>query len=456
MSSLFGTLWLSVGAMEIDQKVMNATANNVANANTPGYSRQRAVLVEGDPITLGRIVLGSGVQLQKLESVRDPILQVRIQQETQRQGEMDALVTGMNQVQVMFTNSDGDLGAQISTFFASLDRLAIDPQNLALRQGVLTAAGNVANSFHLLTKNLSTQRQNLDLSVGQAVDQVNELTAQIAQLNGQVDGLQKLGEDASAFVDQRDLLIEKLSDLIDVTSIRSDNGISLITGNGTALVAGTESFALSTQVTVAGVQDIFAQGTDITATIRSGKLAGLLAVRDQKIPELMTSLDTLAAGLANAVNSAHHAGFDLSGNPGGDLFVAPQASGTGAAANLAVQITDPALIAASSDGSAASNGNIGLLSAVHDQAVVAGRTPTDFYSSLVFGVGSDVANGTAEQNASSLIMTQLQAQRDSVSGVSLDEEAANLIQFQRAYEASARMVATINDILDTTINLGRY
>src|SRR5215467_10535827 len=143
MSSLFGTLWLSVGAMEIDQKVMNATANNVANANTPGYSRQRAVLVEGDPITLGRIVLGSGVQLQRLESVRDPILQVRIQQETQRQGEMDALVTGMNQVQVMFTNSDGDLGAQISTFFASLDRLAIDPQNLALRQGVLTAAGNV-------------------------------------------------------------------------------------------------------------------------------------------------------------------------------------------------------------------------------------------------------------------------------------------------------------------------
>ncbi len=244
--------------------------------------------------------------------------------------------------------------------------------------------------------------------------------------------------------------------VVDVSAIQSDNGLTLTTSNGTALVAGTRSFDFSTQLDISGVQHIFSQGNDITGKLTGGKLAGLIQVRDQKIPGLISQLDSLASGFATAVNTAHRGGFDLDGTAGGDFFAPPPAGGAGAAAALQVAITDPALIAASSDGSAGSNGNVLALAAVHDQAVAGGQTPADFYSNLVFSVGNDVSNGSAEQDASQLVLRQLQDQRGSVSGVSLDEEATNLIQFQRAFDAAGRMVSTINEMLDVAIHLGQY
>ena len=457
MSGLFGSLSIAVGALLAEQTAQEVTANNVANANTPGYSRQRPDFTTKDPVVLGTLTLGTGVLLQKIESLRDPVLELRIHEETQQQGSLDALVSAMQQVEVMFNNqSSGDLGQLFSNFFSSLQQLSTDPGSLALRQGVLTTAGNLASGFRTINNNLQGQRTNLDLNVVQAVTQVNTLTAQVAQLNGQISGLENLGKEANTFIDQRNQLINQLSQLVDVASIQSDNGLTLTTSNGTALVAGTRSFDFTTQIDVTGVQHIFSQGDDLTRQLAGGKLAGLLQVRDQKIPGLISQLDTLAAGFANALNTAHQAGFDLNGNAGGDFFIPPPAGGQGAAAGLQVAIIDPALIAASSDGSAGSNGNLLALAAVHDQAVANGQTATDFYSNLVFGVGNDVSNGSAEQDASLLVLRQLQNQRGSVSGVSLDEEATNLIQFQRAFEAAGRMVSTVNEMLDVAIHLGQY
>jgi flagellar hook-associated protein 1 FlgK len=174
-----------------------------------------------------------------------------------------------------------------------------------------------------------------------------------------------------------------------------------------------------------------------------------------KIPALQSSLDQLAAGLATALNTAHRAGFDLNGTAGTDLFVPPAAGGVGAAAALSVAISDPAFLAASSDGTPGSNGNLAAISAVHDQAIAGGQKPLDFYSRLIFQVGSDTSNTAADLDASQLILRQLEDQRSSISGVSLDEEAANLVRYQSAYQAAARVVSTVNSLLDTVVNLGR-
>ena len=454
MSSLFATMAIATGALQAEQGALSATTNNVANANTPGYSRLVPVLVENDPVIVGSIAYGTGVSLQNLQGIRDPILQLRIQEETQQQGQLNSFVAGMQQVQVNFNSSTGDIGTQISNFFSSLDQLSTSPSSLAVRQGVLTAAGNLATAFNNTADALSSQQHNLDLSIGQAVQQVNTLTSQIAALNAQIMTAQGVNQNASAFIDKRDVLIGQLSSLIDVSEIRSDNGLTLTTSNGTALVVGNQSFALSTQSNPSGLQDVFAQGKDITTQIASGQLAGLVQVRDQKIPALLSSLDALASGLATALNTANQAGFDLNGAAGGNLFVPPPASGTGAAGSLAVAITDPALIAASSDGSAGSNGNVAALSAVHDQAVAGGQNPTDAYGNILFSVGNDVANGSAELSSSQLILQQLQDQRGSISGVSLDEEAANLVQFQRAYEAGTHIITAVDEMLATVINMG--
>ena len=454
MANLLATMSVGTGALAAEQGALEETANNIANVNTPGYSRKEPQFSENPPVILGPMTFGTGVSLENVSSIRDPILQLQIQQETGQQGQLDALLTGMKQVESQFTAQSSDIESQLSGLFSSISQLSTDPASVPLRQGVLTAAANLASTFQITANNLTRQRTSLDQSVTQAVEQVNTLTQQIAKLNAQISSLENLHQDASTFIDQRDVAIGKLSGLIDVSEIRSDSGITLTTSNGTALVSGNLSFTLGTQPDVSGVQHILAQGKDITAEINSGQLGGLLEVRDQKIPALLSSLDTLAAGLANAFNGANAAGFDLNGNPGGNLFTSPPAGGQGAAASMAVAITDPALLAASSDGSAGSNGNLANFSSIHDQAIINGSTPSAYYSNLIFGVGNDVANGSAELQSSQLILQQLQDQRGSISGVSLDEEAANLVQYQRAYDAAARVVDTVNQMLETVINMG--
>ena len=244
--------------------------------------------------------------------------------------------------------------------------------------------------------------------------------------------------------------------MIDVSVIDSGHGsVSLTTNQGTALVADTAAFALETRLGTDGMEHVFAQGADITATIAGGQLAGMLQMRDRTIVALLGDLDTLASGLITSLNTAHHQGYDLAGNQGGDLFT-PTAPGTSAAATFSLQITDPSLLAASSDQSPGSNGNLAILSAVATQPVAGGQTPTNFYARVVFQVGSDVSNSSAELDASGVILQQLQNQRAAISGVSLDEEATNLLRYQRAYQASARVITTINELTSVVINLGRY
>lgn len=449
MSSLNASLSTALSGLGAEQGALEVTTNNVANVNTPGYSREVPELVASDPVVEDPLTLGTGVTLQTIESVRDPILESQIQQETQTQGQLSTLASALSQTQTSFTSTTGDIGTAISNFFDSVNQLSTNPTDVSLRQGVLTAANNVATAFNVTANNLTSQRTSLDQSVTQTVGQINQLTSQIAQLNGQISDLESTGENAGTFLDQRGQLIDQLSALVDVSVIPTDQTLTLTTANGTALVAGSQSFQLSAQPDSSGMQQIFSQGSNITSNIVSGQLGGLLQARDQQIPAIQTQLDSLAAGLANAVNQVQTSGYDLNGNAstGNPMFNPPPASGSGAAASLSVAITDPALIAASSDGTAGSNGNAERLYALNNQAVVNGQSPTDAYSSIVFNVGNAASNASAEQSASSLTLQQLNDQRSSVSGVSLDEEAANMTRYQQAYAASAQVITAINNMM---------
>jgi flagellar hook-associated protein 1 FlgK len=453
MSSLNASLSTALSGLIAEQGALAATTNNVANVNTPGYSREQAVLVAGDPVVVDPLTFGTGVSLQSVESVRDPILESQIQQQTQAQGQFGALASALEQTQINFTTTTGDIGTSISNFFNSINQLSANPSDVSLRQGVLTAADNLATSFNSTANQLTQQQSSLDLNVVQQVSQINQLSQQIAQLNGQIGNLQNVGENAGTFVDQRTQAIDQLSSLIDVNVIPSDNTLTLTTANGAPLVTGQKSFQLATQTTAAGLHDVVSQGNDITSQITSGQLGGTLTARNQQIPAIQSQLDTLAAGLANAVNGVQAGGFDLKGVKGTNLFTPPPAGGVGAAASLSVAITDPTLIAASSDGSPGSNGNAEAMYALGSQAIVSGQSPTDYYSGVVFDVGNNVSNAQAEQSASTLVLQQLNDQRAAISGVSLNEEAANMVQYQDAYSASAQVITTINDMMNAIINM---
>jgi flagellar hook-associated protein 1 FlgK len=212
---------------------------------------------------------------------------------------------------------------------------------------------------------------------------------------------------------------------------------------------------LATAVDSTSKQRIYSsQGKDITQEISGGQLGGMLQARDQTIPAFQAQLDSLAGGMVASLNTAHAMGTDLNGDPGGNLFI--PITGAGAASGMALAFTDPALLAAGSDGTSGSNGNIGNLAGVATQPVANGRTPSGAYSNLVFQAGMSVSDGTAELDASTAMLQQLQQQRSSISGVSLDEEASNLLLYQRAYQAAAQAVSAVNQMLQIAINMGSH
>lgn len=453
--SLSSSMLIAVQSMLTEQGAMNVVSNNIANVNTPGYTREVANLVETPPATYAGLQFGTGVMLESVQSVRDSVLQLRLNQETQNQGKFNTLSTGLNQIQTLFNEPAGSgLQGLISQFFNSFQQLSADPTNSGLRQAVISSAQSLAAGFKQTATALITQQQDADQAVVQTTQQINQLTAQIAQLNGQIAATSGGGQNANTFVDQRTQLINRLSQLVDVQSISADNGsLTLTTTGGAALVVGNQSFNLQTQVDPStSFHDVYSQGTNITSSIQSGNLAADIQLRDQEIPSILNNLDTLANGLATSVNTQNAAGFDLSGNPGGNIFVPPTGV-AGSALNLSVAITDPNAIAASSDGTPGDNGNATALANLQNQNIISGQTPINFYSGTVFQVGSDAANAASQLSGEQLLVQQLQDQVNSVSAVSLDQEGANLVLYQNAFNASARVATIVASLFQTAINM---
>jgi len=451
---------IALQSLLTQQGALGVVANNIANANTPGYTREIPILEEDPPVMVGNVLVGTGVSMTGVESVRDQILNLRIQQETSQQSSLGSYLDSMNEVQAVFNETQGvGLQSDLSSFFNSFQALAANPTDSSLRQGVITAGQNLSNDFNQASQNLSTIQQGLDQSVVQTVTQVNQLTSQIANLDQQIQAVSVSGQGAGTLEDQRDEALQNLSQLVDIAEVTSEDGtLSVTTTNGTLLVQGNQSEALSVETnSQTGMHDVFSQGADITSTITGGELKGYIEARDTDNPSAQSSLDNLAASLISNVNFQQTEGTDMTGAQGTDFFTpfTPSVPGSnaGAAASMSVALTNPNQVAASSDGTVGNGDNATALANLQNQNIVSSQTPADYYSNLVFQLGNSVSNATTQQDAVSSVLQQLNNQLSSISGVSLDEEATNLILYQRAYEASARVMSVLDELVSDTINM---
>ena len=452
--SLNTSLSIAVQSLAASTSALQITNNNISNANTPGYSRQIAILQEAAPQTQGNISLGTGVVLEGFQSVRDELVQMRIQQETQDQSGANAQLTNLQQIQPTFTTSTQDIGTQMSALFSSLSSLATSPSNSTLRQAVLTAGQNLATAFKSASSSLTSQQSGLNAQVSQDVTQINQLAAQIAALNPQIAQLQASGQDGGTLQDQRSQLELQLSALTSVSVVKTNNGDTITTGNGTPLVLGSQGLALKTTTGSNGAEQVTdLNGNNITSTLTTGDIGGTLQTRDVTIPGLLNQLDTLANQVGTAFNKVQAGGFDQKGNAGSSFFNV-STTVAGSAGSISMALTDPALIAASSDGTAGSSGNLANFTALQNTALPSGETPGDAYASLVYQVGSLTANATAESSATTASLAQLKTQLSSTSGVSIDEESTNLLTYQQSYEAAARVVSTIQQLFSVLNNMG--
>jgi len=247
MASLGSSLSIAVQSLDAATGALQATNNNIANANTPGYTRQQVVLQEAAPSADGNLSIGGGVVLEGFQSVRDELVQTQIQQETQAQGGANAQLASMQRIQPIFTTSTDDIGTQMSALFSSLSSLSTNPTSSSSRQAVLTAGQNLATAFNSASTTLTEQQTGLNTQVTQDVSQINQLTKQIAALNPKIANLEALGQDGGTLEDQQNQLVLQLSALTNISVTQTNEGVTLTTGNGTALVVGDQSYALQTK-----------------------------------------------------------------------------------------------------------------------------------------------------------------------------------------------------------------
>ena len=475
MGTLFGSLEIGRNSLLAQQLGLSVTGNNVANVNTPGYSRQQVELETSPSLITSIGEIGTGVDVKTVSSVRDRFVELRVSQGTQDQSREQALSDVLQQVQSVFNANDSSLQQNISEFYNSFSTLATDPESVPFRNSVITQARNLASSFQSSAQQLVDIRQNLNQQVSSVVDQVNSLASSISSINLNIVSTEAGGASANGLRDQRGELINKLSELVDVSYYEAQDGtVTISLAGGQSLVtAGFVQPLRAVSNPPDGTVHVMSGLTDITTRVGSGKLAGLVQARDQLIPAYQTDLDNLASDIISSVNSQHHLGVDLYGNAGVDFFN-PVAAGSSAALTFSLNPTiaaDSQTIAASQtdplptspaptpnpghSGAPGDNSNALALANLASQKLASGGSLTyaQAYAALQFKIGTDTQSAQQSADTQSALLNQVKNLRDSVSGVSLDDEAINLIRFQKAYEASARFISVIDQVTSDMIGI---
>ncbi len=459
MTSLLAGLEIARQALQAQQFGLDVTQNNIANVNTQGYARQRVALTPGPPGVQYDCQPNQGVRVGAVESARDSFIDYRVNQELSLQSQLDTSSSALQQVESLF-NEDSNSGLQssINSFFNSFSSLANTPEDASLRQQVLANGQALGAQFKQVYEQLQTIQQSQDGQVADTVNQINTLTSSIAQLNVEVAAARGTNNNENTLRDQRQQLVDQLGGLVDISYCEDDSGSLMITTRqGASLVAGTTSNPWKTVPSPAlgNLLSVYSGNTDITSTIQSGKLGGLLDVRDSKVTSYLNQLDDMAAGIISKVNAQHVQGVDLNGDAGGNFFTPfvqqTPGSNQGAARAIEVAISDPDKIAAGGVGEGAgSNTNAKLLADVQNQALLPGDSANlnQHYQNLIFTVGLDTKTAVDSLDTQNQVLTQLQNQQDSVSGVSLDDEAVSVLRYQKAYQANCQVISVLDTLTD--------
>lgn len=444
-------------ALMAQQLALNLTAHNIANVNTPGFSRQSAIIRSNIPMVLPFGSLGTGVEVSDIRRIRSLFLDQQFRSESHKLGKWRFLNQTWSQVESIYNEpEDTGLSALLDSFWNSWQDLANNPESESARVAVREQASLLVNSFHHLSTQLRDLRESLDADINTMVQQVNNTAAQIADLNQSIVSAELTGNTANDLRDRRDYLVDQLSQFVNVGVLEQSDGSYTVFLGGMALVDGTSSLQIATETQSGGTSvttRVFFQGTGIEIEHSGGEFEGVLEARDTIVVERQAEMDLLARELVVAVNEIHRAGYGLEGETGIDFF---NPNTTGAAdIELSSQILENVNnIAASLNGEIGDNSNaLGMASLREELRLKDGQvTFNEYYASVIgkIGIKSQEAQNL-EQNQMAL-MFQIENARQSTSGVSLDEEMANMIRYQHAFEAAARVISAMDSALDTIIN----
>jgi len=525
------SLEIGIRAVRTQRQALHVIGHNIANVNTPGFSRQRAILAT----TLPQGSMGTGVKVERVERLRDEVIDFYIREENPTLARWKAKLEILEGLEILFNEpSDNSIGKILNDFWDSWADLANNPESGAARANVKEQGEALCEAFRSLYQNLKNLQVKIDEEIKTEVDQVNSIINQIAHLNEEIEKIELGGRaQANDLRDKRDLLLDELSQLINFKYQEMEDNTLRISVYGQLLVSKTTVSPFLAEAGENGFLEIKWKDSGEKVVITNGKLKGLLEARDEVIPAFLEQLDTLASTLIEQVNSLHRQGMGLNGTEevvgwkdftgtlasdgsfeingvvinvaaGDDLDaviakINAQAPATGVEAKREgdrlvlmpyslnpqpVKITgdpdgimleefgilanffkgkgaedididdaikeDLSKIAASSSGAPGDNNNALLILALKDALLFEGGTSTfsDYYGKMIANLGVQTKQTSGLKENQEVLLTQLENRRQSICGVSLDEEATNMILFQQAYRAAVYFLQVVNELLD--------
>lgn len=462
MSGTFFGINVATSGLNAQRLAMDVLSQNIANANDPAYKRQRVVMSDGLPIAQpqeaggsGGSSIGSGVQAGNVQRVRDGLIEHRLQQAGASSSQWDFMAKTMAQVEAALGEpSDTGLQADLQTFWDTWSKVATSPDSIALRTTLLENTQALCSRIQYTFAQIGNIRDDLNLAARDSIQNFNQMTDEIARLNSEISVMSG-GSDVNSLLNRRDQLVQDLSKMASISQFGEGAGDFLITLGGRVLVQGTNANALTTKVDANGNQAILWASDDQKVVLSAGELKALEDLRDVMIPNYVTQINEFATDLVDKVNTIHKTGKTMTGADAGDFFVAGTAAGTITLALDPTVADDPRRVATSSTLAVGGNDiatQIANLGNVVDPAT--GLSINQQYRALVGSIGSASASATKQATAQSLSLQQFTTQQQSISGVSLDEEMTNMIKFQQAYNASARVLTVMNDMLGTLMSTG--
>jgi len=476
MSSTFFGLNIGIKALQAQQRALDVTSHNIANANTQGYSRQDVIMETTVPIKTREGYIGTGVDVKEIRRIRDQFVDTQIRTENKVLGEWETKSDLLSKVEMIINEpSDNSLSSIMDQYWESWQQLSKNPESAAARGVVVQSGVNMADTFAQIDRMLSELQADINSGINSTVAEINSISKQIADLNEQIVKAEMDGAKANDLRDKRDLLVEQLSELIPLDAVEDQYGAITITAGGATLVSSsyvgsmifTDDGSDPTQARLEWINK-YTGNTIGPVNITGGKLKGYLDMRDEEIAGIKDELSTLAAKIAEEVNALHSAGSGLNNTtgiePGLDFFVKKDVTKPFGADNITVNqtIIDDLNCIAASTASPVIEGDSSNALAIAQLKNKLTMNPTltgdnratfdDYYNSIVAQLGIDAREAERMYDNQTLLVDQLLNRRESVSGVSLDEEMANMIKYQHSYTAAARVINTMDEMLDLIVN----
>jgi len=465
MPTLNNALYIGLSGLRANQQGLNVTGHNVSNVNTEGYTRQQIIFETNKPLVVNKGIFGTGVNVSKVARFRDSFIDRQFRDENQLLGDLEKRSESMELIEGMF-NEPSDLGLHnaIENFFNSLQDLSTNPESSSVRTTVREQGRALGRMFNQIWTKLDEIGGNKNFEIIDNVSKVNEILHQVGDLNIQIGSTEALGKEANDLRDKRDMLLDELSKLVDMTASEDPaNGSMTVSISGQSFVVIGEVNQLEVlSENIEGKEAITIINRDIGGEINisSGELHGILDIRDRLIPDLKEQLDLLADTFIEEFNQIHRQGYGLKGGrpspqTGIDFFEGIDAQTIALTPEIA---NDPGNIAASKSGAPGDNSNALDMAQLRNKGVLNNQNFTfeDYYGSMVSTFGLESQSVQSQLANQEILVEHVRNFRESIIGVNLDEELVSMIQFEKAFGANARVLTTVNELMGIVVLLGRY